>query len=245
MSSGQRKILVYSPKTLWLALAGLLSLVALGAGVAFTFGKQYAGLELVRLEQRNDELTSRLDALEQQNRELRERAVVLERSSEIDRRASLEVRDSWAALQNELLELRRELEFYRGIVSPGNNARAGLRIQRFEVRSAAEPGHFAYSLTLTQVKRNDRYARGDVRLEVSGTRDGKPVTLPLSALSSSDKAVLKYKFRYFQHFAGELVLPEGFEPRQVTIRLVPRGKGQPAGIETTLDWPVSGKTDVS
>ncbi len=238
MSSGQRKILVYSPRTLWLVLVALALLAVLGASVAFNFGKQFAGAELVRLEQRNDELNTQLDELKQENRDLRERVAVLERSSEIDRRASLEVRDSWAALQNELLELRKELEFYRGIVSPGT-AKAGLRIQRFELQPGHEAGHFNYSLTLTQVKRNDRYARGDIKLEVTGMQDGKPVTLPLSALVVGDAAVLKYRFRYFQHFSGVLVLPAGFEPQRVTIRLIPRGKGQPPGIETTLDWPAA------
>jgi len=238
MSHGQRKILVYSPRTLWLVVVALALFAVLGASVAFNFGKQFAGAELVRLERRNDELGTQVNALEQKNRELRERVAVLERSSEIDRRASLEVRDSWAALQNELLELRKELEFYRGIVSPGE-AKAGLRIQRFELHPAHEAGHFNYSLTMTQVQRNDRYARGAIRLEVAGVQDGKPVALPLSALVPGGAAALKYKFRYFQHFSGVLVLPAGFEPQRVTIRLIPRGKGQPSGIETTLDWPAA------
>ena len=237
MESGQRKILVYSPKMLWLALGALVLLALLGASVAFNFGKQFAGDELVRLNAQRDRLDRQIEDLEQQNRELRERVAVLGKSSEIDRRASLEVRDSYAALQNELLELRRELEFYRGIVSPGN-AKDGLHIQRFELTPGREPGRFEYSLTLTQVKRNDRYARGVVRIEVEGLQDGKPVTLPLSALTGKDSATLKYKFRYFQHFSGVLALPDTFQPQRVTIRLSPRGKGQPAGIETTLDWPV-------
>ncbi len=236
MDSGQRKILVYSPRTLWLALGMLVLLAFLGASVAFNFGKQYAGDELIRLESRHDQLEDRIKELEQKNRGLRERVAVLGKSSEIDRRASLEVRDSYATLQNELLELRKELEFYRGIVSPGG-AREGLRIQRFEITAGHEPGHFDYSLTLTQMKRNDRYARGEIRIDVEGVQDGKLVKLPLSKLVEKDAATLKYKFRYFQHFSGELVLPADFEPQGVTIRLLPRGKGQPAGIETTMDWP--------
>lgn len=237
MESGQRKILVYSPKVLWLVVGMLVLLALLGISVAFNFGKQFAGDELVRLESQRDQLNEQVSDLERRNRELNERVAVLDKSSEIDRRASLDVRDSYAALQNELLELRRELEFYRGIVSPGA-ATAGLRIQRFELLPGREAAHFDYNLTLTQVKRNDRYARGVIRLEVEGLQDGKPEKLPMSALVAKDAATLKYKFRYFQHFSGELVLPTNFEPQRVIIRLLPRGKGQPAGIETTLDWPV-------
>jgi len=236
MESGQRKILVYSPRMLWLALGVLVLLALLGASVAFNFGKQFAGDELVRLTSQRNQLDEQVRDLEQHNRELRERVAVLDKSSEIDRLASLEVRDSYADLQNELFELRKELKFYRGIVSP-SGANSGLHIQRFELAPGSEAGHFDYSLTLTQVKRNDRYAQGAISIDVEGLQDEKLVKLPISALVTKDAATLKYKFRYFQHFSGELVLPVDFEPQRVIVRLVPRGKGQPAGIETTVDWP--------
>ena len=236
MESGQRKILVYSPRTLWLALGMLVLLALLGASVTFNFGKQFAGDELARLKSQRDQLDTQIKDFDQQNRELRERVAVLGRSSEIDRLASLEVRNSYADLQSELLELRKELEFYRGIVSPGV-ASAGLHIQRFELVPGSEPGHFDYSLTLTQVKRNDRYVRGKIHIDVEGLQDGTPAKLEISALAARDAATLNYKFRYFQHFSGEIVLPANFEPQRVTVRLVPSGKGQPAGVETTVDWP--------
>jgi len=222
---------------LWLVLGVLGVLAVLGTSAAFNFGKQFAGDELVRLESARDRLETQIEEQEKDIRELRERAAMLEKSSEIDRLATLEVRNSYAALQNELLELRGELEFYRGIVSPGGT-KAGLHIQRFELVRGREVGHFDYNLTLTQVKRNDRYARGSVKIDVEGLQDGKPVTLSLSALVAKDAATLRYKFRYFQHFSGELVLPGNFEPKRVTVRLLPRGKGQPSGVETTRDWPV-------
>ncbi len=236
MDSSQRKIMVYSPRMLWILLAVLVVLAILGASVAFNFGRQYAGDELVRLKSERGRLDSQVESLEKHNHELRERVVVLEKSSEIDRLANLEVRDSYAALQNELLELRRELEFYRGIVSPGGE-KAGLRIQRFELIPGSGPGHFDYNLTLTQLKRNDRYARGSIMIEVEGLQDGKPVKLPVTALASGDAPTLKYKFRYFQHFSGEMVLPDKFQPQRVIVRLQPRGKGQPSGVEVIQEWP--------
>ena len=53
-------------------------------------------------------------------------------------------------MQDELLELRKELDFYRGIVSPGDRE-PGLRIQRFQLEPDTETGRVFYSLTLTQV----------------------------------------------------------------------------------------------
>ena len=91
---------------------------------------------------------------------------------------------------------------------------------------------------LTQVKRNERYVRGSVEIQLTGTENGKTRRLSLAELSA-DKNNLKFKFRYFQEFSGQLLIPEGFLPERVTIRVVPSGKGKPPGVEETREWPVN------
>jgi hypothetical protein len=91
---------------------------------------------------------------------------------------------------------------------------------------------------LTQVKRNDRYARGSVDIDIDGIRDGKREVLSFSGLQVDGSQPLKFKFRYFQDFDGEIALPPEFEPQRLTIRVKPSGKGQPAGVEKTMEWPV-------
>ena len=134
-----------------------------------------------------------------------------------------------------MLALSEELEFYRGIVSP-KDGKAGLRIQRFNIEPGSVSGVFNYQLMLTQVQRNERYVRGVIEIEVEGVEDGRNRVLPLSALAS-EKKELKFKFRYFQEFGGELVIPDGFLPEKVTIKVLPSGKGKPAGVDKTMEWP--------
>ena len=73
--------------------------------------------------------------------------------------------------------------------------------------------------------------------EVEGVEDGVTKLLPFAALVAGDSKALRFRFRYFQRFAGRIQLPGQFQPRRVTIRLSPRGKGQPPGVEQTLEWP--------
>jgi hypothetical protein len=92
-------------------------------------------------------------------------------------------------------------------------------------------------LTLTQVKRNERFVSGVVEMEVEGVEDGLTKLLPFATLAAGDSKALRFRFRYFQRLAGTIQLPDRFQPRRVTIRLSPRGKGQPPGVEKTLEWP--------
>lgn len=236
MEPGSRKILVYRPSTLWLAALAVVVAALAVAYLAYDHGRLSAGDELQQLYERRATLEREAERLQRDNQELLERIAVLERSSEIDRRATVDVRSEFADLQEQLAELRKELAFYRGIVSPGE-AKAGLRIQEFRLEPGVEPGRFGYSLTLVQVKRNERYVRGVIEINVEGLEDGSSRVLPFSQLLQGDTKVLNFKFRYFQHFEGEIRIPDNFEPRSVNIRLVPRGKGQPPAIEETMEWP--------
>ncbi len=237
MVSGDRKILVYQPVYAGLGLAVVLVFLVTAAYLLFESGIRYSGERVEQLTERLDSVGESYDALQQVNVELREQIAVLKRSSEIDRRATREVRDEYAGLREQTMDLRKQLAFYQGIVSPGDN-RPGLKVQRFHLEPAQEKGGFYYSMTLTQVKRNERYVRGVVEMEVEGLEDGKPKVLKFSNLAAGNKKVLNFKFRYFQDFEGEIWLPPKFEPRQLRILLKPRGKGQPAGIEETMDWPI-------
>ena len=236
MEAGNRKILVYRPAQVWLAISVGALLLAVGAYLLFQLGKQQAGAELEHLQRQRSALEQQLERQQGELMALPEQLAVLQRASEIDRQASLEVRNDFARLQGELLGLRKELDFYRGIVSPGA-VEPGLRIQSFHLEPASQDGAFLYDLTLTQVKRNDRFVSGVIEMEVEGVEDGKTRLLPFAKLVEGDGKALKFRFRYFQRFAGRIQLPDRFQPRRVTIRLSPRGKGQPPGVEKTMEWP--------
>ncbi len=236
MEPGSRRILVYRPAYVWLALALLVVLLA-GAGyLLFRQGMAYAGGELEDLYRERRQLQQQLADVQAHNAALQQQLAILERSSEIDRRASLEVRNDFARLQDKMQALRKELSFYRGIVSPADG-KAGLRIQRLDLKPGTPSGRYSYNLMLTQVKGNDKYAQGRVEIEVEGVQDGADKVLALDTLAVGEKRALTFKFRYFQDFDGEIEIPAGFVPRQLTVRARTRGRGQPPDVEKTLPWP--------
>lgn len=214
--------------------AALTVLVALAIASAFEFGRLRAGFDADSAGREQDRMTSEIDALTGENRELRERIALLERSSEIDREAREQVQANLAAMQDEVLELREELAFYRGIVSP-EDAQAGLRIQSFKLATGPDGGLYHFRLVLIQAIKHDRRATGSVEVVVHGVRDGQPVSMSLQELVTAETDELAYSFKYFQDFEGDIRLPDGFVPARVDIAVMPGGRASDA-IRRTIQW---------
>ncbi|MEN8762732.1 MAG: DUF6776 family protein, partial [Thiogranum sp.] len=168
-------------------------------------------------------------------KQLRERVAILERSSQIDQQAAQDVKADLGQLEMELQAAREEIEFYRGIVAPGD-VQSGLRIHRFSLESGTGAGEYHYDLVLTQLKRNDRLVTGVVEWKIAGLMFGEPGELALAGVTNPAVRQLKFRFRYFQELAGKITLPDGFEPEQVILNVVPEGKGKPPPVRKVFDW---------
>lgn len=220
-------------KTRILLGLGLVALLV-GGWSLFDYGRYLAGYNSAEVDLERVELLGTVDALRREIEDLREQKAQLERAAQIERQAYTELDNNLKALQGEILELKEELAFYRGIISPRDASR-GLRLQNFSIEPQG-PQHYRYKVVLTQVHKNDRLARGRVRLEVEGLQGGVPKTLNLAALSAKPVKELSYRFKYFQKLEGELKLPPGFQPLRATARILPGGRKQDV-IEKTIDWP--------
>ena len=201
---------------------------------AFEFGRIRAGFDASESERARERADQEIEVLTVQNRELRERIALLERSSEIDREAREQVQNNLSSMQDEVLELREELAFYRGIVSP-EDAQAGLRIQSFKVSNPSDSDLYRYRLVLIQAIKHDRRASGRVEVTVHGVRDGEPVSIPLRELVTGDMDEISYSFKYFQDFEGDMRVPAGFEPLRVDVAVLPGGRATDA-VRRTIDW---------
>ena len=236
METGTQRILIYRPGQLWAWLALIALVLAAGGGWLYQRGVQMGVGEAQRLQQERPQLQAEIKKLHQEKRHLADQLAVLERASQIDRQASLEVRQGHGDLQEQLAGLREELAFYQGIMSPGD-VEPGIRVQKLRWEPVSAEGGFRYDLTLVQVKRNDQLVRGVVHLSLEGELDGHPVTLTLDELTEPAVASLAFRFRYFQHFEGEVRIPNRFRPRIVHLRVEPAGRGAPPRVERSYDWP--------
>lgn len=223
----------------WKALFAGIVLIGAFVGTSywlFQHAQERAGFDRQKAAELRGSLEDRVEELDSDNEKLRARIAVLERASQIDRESNTKVRDRVKELQDENLELKQELAFYRGIVSP-EDRKAGLKIQSFQLSRGQNPGEFRYKLILTQVLKNDKVAQGNLEFAVVGVLNGRPEELPLSKLSQGTGDRLAFKFKFFQNFEGDIQLPPGFRPEAVTLVVTPSGKGLEK-LEQQYEWQV-------
>ena len=219
-------------------LLGLLvvGLVIAGWGL-FEYGRFSAGYDMIEAGDEHAILLKHVSDLESDIDGLREQKAVLERAAQIERKAYDELDTTLKVLQAEILELKGELAFYRGIVSP-KDAAHGLHLQRFRIEPNGKPKGYRYKVILTQVLKNDRYARGVIKIRIQGLQGSEPKVLNLRDVTEKAVKELDYRFRYFQNMEGEITLPSGFKPERVTVSVVPKSSRSKQGpIEKTFDWP--------
>lgn len=141
----------------------------------------------------------------------------LESRNTVDRAALELLRSDLAAQQAEITDLEEGLQFYRGLMAPGELAQ-GLSLRTPELVAIDGDSRYAFRVVAQQEARKHETLRGSLYLEVLGLREGEQVTYSLADLSDDvEKSVLPLRFRYFQSIEGVLVLPEGFEPQFINV----------------------------
>lgn len=189
--------------------------------------------ELEQLRDERRELARQLRTARTDNADLRQQVVYAQRSGEIDGAACTEVKASLSDLQAEAADLREQVAFYRGIVSP-DETRAGVRVLDLKMTQQTDRRLWRYDLVLIQSVRHDKRVAGSARVRLIGSRDGKEVTVELEPLLSAGQHLPQFAFKYFQEFSAEFRLPEGFRPMRAAVTLDIDGAGDP--VENEFDW---------
>lgn len=214
-----------------LAIAGFAVYAWARTNLISEFRETKTELEQLRDERRD--LARELRAARAENAQLRQQVVYAERAGEIDGAACTDVKASLSELQAEAADLREQVAFYRGIVSP-DETRAGVRVLDLKVTPQADADRWRYDLVLIQSVRHDKRVAGRIRVVIAGSRDGKDTTEDLEALLTGDRRLPQFAFKYFQEFSGEFRLPAGFRPARMTVML--DIDGAEATVENPFDW---------
>jgi Family of unknown function (DUF6776) len=223
-------------RVVMLSLAGL---AAYGGWWLYDFGKLKGADELESLRTEHAELRRHYRDLNRKNIALRERNTILESSSQIDQQAASDIQGVLASLREELQAAREEVEFYRGIIVPGDVA-SGLHIHQFELTPGLQSDDYHYDLVLTQLKQHDRLVTGLVEWRIIGNNGHETRELKLSDVTHPAIDHLDFRFRYFQHLTGIIRLPEGFKAREVVLSVRATGKDAVEPVEQSFEWPVAG-----
>jgi hypothetical protein len=189
--------------------------------------------ELSALYAERDELMVTVETIRTGNTALRERVAILERAQQVEGKAYENVDVHLRSLQDEVLALKEEIAFYRGIVSAGKEK--GLKIQTFVLDKETSSGAYRFQLVLTQHLKRVKIISGTVKLNIVDEQNGKPTRLLLSDSSGQQTTSLKFKFKFFQRIEGRFTLPDGFKPDRLQIQVVSKGR-KPASVEKSFEW---------
>jgi len=204
--------------------------IATVTGMYF-YGRSKAGKDFDSLLAERDALIAQQSSIENENTRLNETNIALQRESQVEKEGYRKIDTTLRELQSEVLELKEEVAFYRSIVAPREASR-GIRVQRFQISRNGDTQSYRYKLVLTQVIKRARKAKGKIVVMLKGVKDGKHTQLTLKDITDAKDKSLPFNFRYFQSFDGDIILPEGFSPSRVELKIVSKR----AKLEKKFSW---------
>ena len=229
-----RKIITIQRPALWLLnFVILICIILISLWMSFEYGRNIAGYDSADSEAYIDQLQAQLEESQAEIIESSRQATMLERNNQIDDDASTQLKQSLAQAQSEVLELKKELSFYKSIVAPEQGDRS-LAIQTIQLKQNAQGGYH-YKIMISQRGRNDRFARGTINVSIEGINKGQTQTLKLAEVSNDTKKPMKFGFKYFQNFEGVMNLPEEFQPDFLRIK-VKASTGKIKAIDEQFAW---------
>lgn len=219
--------------------AGLLYIlcVILFAGAlwsAYEYGRYKSGNDYSAQVEQIQVCKKRIAELEVKNKDMMQSSIVLESSSQIDVKARQEVAQKLEKVNEEMLELKEELVFYRSLLSPSEQD-PELRIQNFRLVEDSKPQQYSYRLMVAQLRKHDKFASGTVNLYLQGVDVGNEVRSYAFKDLSDDKKDVLFNFKYFQNIEGSLTLPENFKPGNIRVQVIPKGRDLQS-LEQTYEW---------
>ena len=158
---------------------------------------------------KNRELWQENKAMNNTIIKLEERIVMFDRTAQLERQTIANLQAGMIKQQDEVYKLRKELEFYQGIMAEAGASR-GLNIQGLRIEETSQPRSYYFKLILTHVSKSDKMMTGRLSIFLEGVQDDTPRTIDIRQLTLSKSLSLAFKFRSFERIEGSIMLPERY-----------------------------------
>lgn len=136
-------------------------------------------------------------------------------------------------------DLRTQLAFYQQVMAPELNEQ-GFLIDGFNLEHALSDNSYRFELVLMQQNKTKNTLKGNLKVTLIGSEEGKAKQYTLGSMLSDKEQKLTFSFKYFQVIEGEIKLPKGFQPEQVSVHAdifqFKRKKGE---LTTVFDWIIN------
>ena len=192
-----------------------------------------------QLSQAHDisELLSSNEELEKKNQELDKQILKLERLADIDNGTSIRLQNEIKLLQDQVFNLRRELTFYKGIITASSYSR-GLNIQGLHIETTRKQTFFKYKLVLTNISNSDSITEVTIDMSVEGNDKSGFRTLSSGDMIPGAELKRKIKVKNFERIEGNFNFPNGFEPLRVVVDLQQHDK-EKLRLHRIFEWHAS------
>lgn len=167
---------------------------------------------------------NKLQQLAQENQSLQAKAVYSERQLQVEHAAQISLAKELAVLQDEGMQLKEDVAFYKSILAESDGTGV-LKFHSFKLAKGAQAGQYEYHILLVQSGRHDKTVQGNLKLNLSGLQDGKPVTVAVAA--NDGPPALKVNFKDYQRLDGSFTLPKGVTGQTLEADFLEMGSNQP------------------
>ena len=205
---------------------------------AYFVGEYSASRRFAADEQENVRLQQALGSSLAELETLRAELAAIGRTSEMDRRANIEVQTTVTQLRQRVTQLEQDVAFYRQVMSP-EVEQPSVVVAEWSLQPTTTPRVFRYQAVFRQAGTGETVLEGAATISVLGLIDGEEATLAIEDVYHGDGGFQgKLRFRYFQNLEGEIMIPESFSPTQVVVEATSRSPAQSA-MSRIFNWTIS------
>ena len=172
-----------------------------------------------------------------ENAELRERLLILQQNTRLDTQAAALLQERLIDSQEEIFQLSKDLEFYQGIINASDEENSP-GVHGIRIKPLTHARGYRLELILLYIANTDKMVDGVIDVVLEGILDSAVKRLSLNEISLDENQTYTIRFRNFQRFENNFILPENFEPQRVFVTLSIDDQDE-SGFEKVFDWPAT------
>jgi len=199
-------------------LIGLSILVAVALLSAYYFGRHGLQVRIEQLESKLSEQDVRNGSQQVRIDSLEFRIAELTLGESVSELAATDLQAVVVQQQGKIARLESEAIYYRNLMSPGAGDRE-VFIHRVDLLPSDDNRFLNYEILLTHADPDGAHTVGRIGLTLAGIVENRQTLIDAGASGLIEPEALEYDFRYFQNFAGQLRLPEGFQPATLLLEV--------------------------
>lgn len=177
-------------------------------------------------------MTNSIMRMTRDNQQLQSRSVQTERQLQVAQAAQVNLAKALSDMQDESLQLKEDVEFYKNILSEQDSAN-GVKVYSFKIIKGAQRRQYDYHILLVQSGRHDKAVQGTLKLVLLVTQEDQQLTLPVNN-GSNTSPVIDVNFKYYQRIDGSFSVPKDADAHAMELNFNEAGSAAKPGSKPTL-----------